>query len=341
MMSQVTTAPGAYSRTATQVVPQADVYIQATTPSGSSFKAIDNIGSKVGDKLNFQRTGDYWQNVVSNITSMSEKLTGYLSATGEGISLDKSKLKSELGSQFGNYSFINDLTDNQLDSLGGYMQSGGLQILYGSAMETRDLLMSDGLNASSIVSAAQSLLGASAGLKLINNSAIFGVANLVLDKLESTGALSLLDSVIEKVREERLLNELLEQRAIGAAGESNISLCRHYVDSMGYSRAHAIKEDIIPVIVGAYKLTAEDTRPYGARAVEIVGLLNAIDSGWSIGKPGLKTKYYHQFSQDCIKVFSCLEDTRKAALAIGCQTITGELDAASLSTTLLGVALSG
>lgn len=338
-MSKVTTAPGAYSRTATQVVPQADVYNQATTPSGSSFKAVEKIGSKIGDKLNFQRTGDYWNNVITNITPMSQQLTGYMTATGEGVKLDKSKLKSELGTQFGNYSFINELTDNQLDSLGGYMQSGGLQVMYGAAMETRNILMSDGLNASGIVSAAQSLLGAGAGLKLINNSAIFGVANLVLDTLESTGALSLIDSVIDMVRDERMLNQLLEQRAIGAAGEANISLCRRYVDSMGYSRAHAIREDIIPVIVGAYKLATEDTRPYKDRAVEIVSLLGAIDTEWSTGKYGLLSTYYHQFSQDCVKVFSFLDDTRKSALAIGCQLIAGELDAVSLSTTSLGVAL--
>jgi hypothetical protein len=340
-MKQQTMKPAAFKRAAAEVVPVADVYRQAEAPSGSTFAPVDKFAGKISQQMNFQKSGDFWNDVASNFSSTASKLTQYFNATGEGLSFDTGRLKSELGAQFGNYSFMNDLTDGQLDSLGGYMQGGSLQILYGQAQEIGNLASGDGLNASSIVSAAQSLLGSVAGIELINNSAIFGLANLVLDTLESTGMTSLLDDIISKVREERALNEMLEQRAIGAAGEANISLCRHYVDSMGYSRAYSIRNDIIPMILWSYKLGNEDNRPFVERANEIVDLLYAIDKDW-LNEAGLPTtRWFHGMSEDAIKVFSFLPNSgrtqRLASRSISAQLVNSGMDAVTLATQCLGV----
>ena len=340
-MTQPSMVPKAFKRAAADVVPVADVYRQAEAPSGSTFGSIDKLSSKIGEQVNFQKSDDFWSDVSTNFTTTASKLTQYFNATGSGFSFDTGRMKSELGEQFGNYSFMNGLTDGQLDSLGGYMEGGSLQVLYGQAEEIGNLVSGDGLNASSIVSAAQSLLGSVAGIQLINNSAIFGLANLVLDTLESTGMTSLLDDIISKVREERSLNEMLEQRAIGAAGEANISLCRHYVDSMGYSRAHAIRNDIIPMIMWSYKLGQEDTRPFVARANEIVDLLYAIDQDW-MNESGLPTtRWFHGMSEDAIKVFSFLPNTgrtqRLASRAISAQLVNSGMDAVTVATQSLGV----
>lgn len=340
-MKQQTMKPAAFKRAAADVVPVADVYREAEAPSGSTFAPVDKLAGKISDQMNFQKSGDFWNDVATNFSSTASKLTQYFTATGEGLKFDTSKMKSELGAQFGNYSFMNDLTEGQLDSLGGYMQGGSLQILYGQAQEIGNLISGDGLNASSIVSAAQSLLGSVAGIQLINNSAIFGLANLILDTLESTGMTSLLDDIISKVREEKSLNEMLEQRAIGAAGESNISLCRHYVDSMGYSRAFAIRNDIIPMILWSYKFTAEDYRPFVDRANEVVDLLYAIDKDWvsEAGRP--TTRWFHGMSEEAIKIFSFLPNegrtSRLASRAISAQFINSGMDAVTVAIQSLGV----
>lgn len=340
-MKQPTMKPVAFKRAAADVVPVADVYTQAEAPSGSTFAPIDKLAGKISEQINFQKTGDFWSDVSSNFSSTAGKLTQYFNATGEGLKFDTGRLKSELGAQFGNYSFMNDLTDGQLDSLGGYMQGGSLQVLYGQAQEIGNLASGDGLNASSIVGAAQSLLGSVAGIELINNSAIFGLANLALDTLESTGMTSLLDDIISKVREEKSLNEMLEQRAIGAAGEANISLCRHYVDSMGYSRAYSIRNDIIPMILWSYKFGDEDNRPFVARANEIVDLLYAIDKDW-LNETGLPTtRWFHNMSEDAIKIFSFLPNAGKshrlASRAISSQLVNSGMDAVTIATQSLGV----
>lgn len=340
-MKQPTMKPAAFKRAAADVVPVADVYRQAEAPTGSTFAPVEKITGKISEQMNFQKSGDFWSDVSSNFSSTASKLTQYFNATGEGLSFDTGRLKSELGEQFGNYSFINGLTDGQLDTLGGYMQGGSLQVLYGEAMELGTLASTDGLNASSIIGAAQSLLGSVGGIELINNSAIFGLANLVLDTLESTGMTSLLDDIISKVREEKALNEMLEQRAIGAAGESNISLCRHYVDSMGYSRAHSIRNDIIPMILWSYKLGDDDNRPFVVRATEIVDLLYAIDQDW-LNESGLPTtRWFHGMSEDAIKVFSFLPNTgrtqRLASRSISTQLVNSGMDAVTVATQCLGV----
>lgn len=343
-MAQPKMSPVPYKRAATDVVPEADVYTKATEATKTStFKAIDKLGSKIGDQVNFQKSGDFWKDVSTNFNSTAKQLTQYFDATGEGLKFNTDRLKSELGTQFGNYSFLNDLTDGQLDSLGGYMDGGSLQVMYGTVKGVLEN-GTDGLNASSILSGANSLLGGLGTISLINNSALFGLASLVLDFVESTGMASLFDDILSKIEDEKTLNELLEQRAIGAAGESDIPLCRHYVDSMGYSRANAIRTDIIPMIMQSYELKPDDTRSYQARATEVVALLGAIDTNWHTSGARRSTHYFHGMSDDAIRVFSTLEPTgltrELGALAIGCAGLAGEMDAMSLATSILGVPLS-
>lgn len=342
MSKPMTKSPAAYNRQATAVVPEADVYRKATEATqASTFKAIDKLGTKIGDQVNFQKSDDFWKDVSTNFNSTASKLTQYFDATGEGMKFNTDRMKSEIGSQFGNYSFMNELTDGQLDTLGGYMEGGSLQIMYGNV---KNLVEGDGLNASGIISAANSFLGGLGSIELINNSAIFGLASFVLDFVETTGMANLFDDILSKIEDEKTLNELLEQRAIGAAGESDIPLCRHYVDSMGYSRAHAIRTDIIPMIMQAYELRYDDTRPYQDRALEVIALINAIDTGWDTAGSLRASRYFHGMSPDAVKVFGMLPMSGRyrelGALAIGCQSIAGELDATSLATSILGVPLS-
>lgn len=336
-------SPVPFKREAKDVVPEADVYTRATEATkASTFKVADKLGGKIGEQMNFQKSGDFWKDVSTNFSSTAKQLTQYFNATGEGLKFDTDRLKSELGTQFGNYSFLNDLTDGQLDSLGGYMEGGSLQVMYGTVKGVLD--GGDGLNASSIISAANSLLGGLGGISLINNSAIFGLASLVLDFVESTGMASLFDDILAKIEDEKTLNELLEQRAIGAAGESDIPLCRHYVDSMGYSRANAIRTDLIPMIMQSYELKPDDTRAYQERATEVVALLGAIDTNWHTVNGRRSSRYFHGMSNDAVKIFSTLPPTgitrEFGAMAVGCAGLAGEMDAMSLATSILGVPLS-
>lgn len=338
-------SPVPFKRGAKDVVPEADVYRKATeATSTSSFKPLDKLSSTIGSQINFQRSGDFWKDVSTNFSTNASKLSQYLTTTGEGMKFDTARLKSEMGSQFGNYSFLNELSDGQLDTLGGYMEGGSLQVMYGTVTGVLEN-GTDGLNASSIVGAANSLLGGLGNIAVINNSAIFGLASFVLDFVESTGLTTLFDDILSKIRDERTLNALLEQRAISAAGDSDIPLCRHYVDSMGYSRAYAIRNDLIPMIMQSFELKPEDTRAYSERAAEVVSLLGAVDSNWHTVSGRRSTRYFHGMSSDAIKVFSTLPlsglNRQLGALAIGCELLAGEVDATSLATTILGVPLSG
>lgn len=333
--------PAAYKRAASAVVPEADIYKQATTPVGSTFKPADVLAKAFGKQMNFQKSDDFWKDVTSNTVNVANKLTGMVKATENGFKFDVAELRKQVGDTIGNYSFINDLTDGQLDKLSQYMDVGSYQLMYKNIQDNvesvKDLAeFGDFKSASGIIDAAKSILGVGAVVDIISNSAIFGVTSLVLDFVEQTGITKLFDDILDKVKDEKTLAILLEQRALSAAGEGDISLCRHYVDKMGSSRAYAIKNDLIPMIVSSYAIQADDSRPYRERANEIVSLLGAIDSTWYIENGRPSTRWFHPMSEDCVLVFSQL-DNGYAGLAIGCKLISADMNATDIASSTLGV----
>lgn len=333
-MAGQSSLPKAFKREAAKVVPKANVYNQAEVPTGSSFKPLDNLVGAIGKQMNIARPSSYWEDVAKKF-SPANGLGGSIDIINTALTTDTDKLLKDLGNQFGSVGFINDLTGGELQRISDYMNVGTIQLAYQNGVAVVDELK-DNLSAGGIMDAARKLLGDVAGFELINNSALFGLANFVLDNLESSGLVDLFDNIIDKIEDKKTQLLLLKQRAKSAAGEGDIGLCRHYIDKMGKDEAYSMREDILPLIVSSYEISKDDKRPFVEQATEIVDLMNAIDSNWHLkdGKP--YTKYFHTMSSDCICVFSCLNSIL-APMAIACNKVHADINATEVSSSALGV----
>lgn len=334
-MSSYSNIPKSFKRAASQVVPMADIYKNAEVPTGSSFQPLDKLVDSIGSQMQIARSDDFWQDVNSKFKPMSDNIRDAVLSINGMLDMNPEELKRELSDQFGNANFLNKLTNGQLSKLTDYMNVGTLQLAYKDGVAIIDDLKGN-MSASGIMEAARKLLGNVGGLEFINNSAIFGLANLVLDELESSGLTDLFDEIMNQVEDGQTRIELIKQRAKSAAGESDIKLCRHYIDRLSESEARSIKDDILPLIVSSYALKGDDDRSYRSRANEIVDLMNKIDKDWATEGGLLSTRYFHPMSGDCIKVFSQL-DNFYAPMAIACNQLQSDMDASDVSSSTLGV----
>ena len=223
-------------------------------------------------------------NVGSLVSGLSESMLGEL-ATAMGSQDGEGLVKSILGAQADVTGIINGL---------------------------------DPHSANSIASAITAITGNSNLLSFIDVGAELGVFSYFTGRLIELGAIDAIDALLSKIKDERDLNAMLEDLAMGAARQSELGMCRHFVEKMGSGRAYNMRNALSTAIVSSYAVPYEDKRSVNELYAELTGLLTLINPKWRLDEanPEFQSlEYFSKATPDAIDVLSTNETDRGLAAA--------------------------
>lgn len=304
----------------------------ATRQPDQSLKVVDTTREDVLASVNTYTQSSataaaaksYFGNNQLNSKSILSGITDSIKATGGGLGLDNSTLRNRLNTSLG----VGDLTRGLKESLAADMLTAmgvadaknQVSILMSGKDQYESMKSSiDFSSANSIVGAIAAITGDASLMKVIDPGGYLGIIGFVSKQLIEWGVTDAIDALLEKIKDEKALNAMLEQLALDAARASDLALCRKLCGKMGKGRAYAIRGRLLTAIVSSYELQTGDTRTYSQRADEMLELMAFINPSWTSdgARAGsIQLEYYCKATPDCITLMQSKSE-RKFPAALG------------------------
>ena len=148
---------------------------------------------------------------------------------------------------------LSGLSPSLIDKIGTNLESfsgiGGTKVVFGDVMKTIQEAEEDGLTATSLVSMVNNITDQSDFFKALHIGEQAAFIGALAERLERWGIPELIDSIIDKIRDARAKNALLETQAIRAAQRGDLHSCRYFCEKMGHHRSTNIMYKLIPPLM--------------------------------------------------------------------------------------------
>lgn len=284
---------------------------------------LQSVNNYVEESPTLTKAKEYVKSDQVTSRGIMESITDAIVPTGAGLSIDKGTLRDRLGQSLGVGSLVSGLSETFLGELAtavGVENGEGLvKTFIGSATTASGIIQGlDPKSANSFANAIATITGQDGLLSFLDIGAELGTINYLTTKLISLGAIDTIDALLDKIRDERDLNAILEDLAMESARQCELDACKHFVEKMGEGRAYAMRNALCTAIVSSYQFAYEDVRPYSERLLQLTGLLSMINHNWLVYEPDTRfqsIEFFAKATPDAITVFMTEENLRGLAAA--------------------------
>ena len=284
---------------------------------------LEKVNTYTEESPTIKRATDYIKSDQVTSRGILASITDSLVPTGAGLTIDKNTLRQRLSESMNVGSLVSGLSESMLGELATAMGSqdgeGLVKSILGAQADVTGIINGlDPHSANSIASAITAITGNSNLLSFIDVGAELGVISYFTGRLIELGAIDAIDALLSKIKDERDLNAMLEDLAMGAARQSELGMCRHFVEKMGSGRAYNMRNALSTAIVSSYAVPYEDKRSVGELYAELTGLLTLINPKWRLDEvnPEFQSlEYFSKATPDAIDVLSTNETDRGLAAA--------------------------
>ena len=284
---------------------------------------LEKVNTYTEESPTIKRATDYIKNNQVTSRGILASITDSLVPTGAGLTIDKNTLRQRLSESMNVGSLVSGLSESMLGELATAMGSqdgeGLVKSILGAQADVTGIINGlDPHSANSIASAITAITGNSNLLSFIDVGAELGVISYFTGRLIELGAIDAIDALLSKIKDERDLNAMLEDLAMGAARQSELGMCRHFVEKMGSGRAYNMRNALSTAIVSSYAVPYEDKRSVNELYAELTGLLTLINPKWRLDEanPEFQSlEYFSKATPDAIDVLSTNETDRGLAAA--------------------------
>lgn len=284
---------------------------------------LEKVNTYTEESPTIKRATDYIKSDQVTSRGILASITDSLVPTGAGLTIDKNTLRQRLSESMNVGSLVSGLSESMLGELATAMGSqdgeGLVKSILGAQADVTGIINGlDPHSANSIASAITAITGNSNLLSFIDVGAELGVISYFTGRLIELGAIDAIDALLSKIKDERDLNAMLEDLAMGAARQSELGMCRHFVEKMGSGRAYNMRNALSTAIVSSYAVPYEDKRSVNELYAELTGLLTLINPKWRLDEanPEFQSlEYFSKATPDAIDVLSTNETDRGLAAA--------------------------
>lgn len=284
---------------------------------------LEKVNTYYEESPTLNKASEYLKSDQVNSRGILSSITDSLVPTGAGLAIDKDTLRQRLSESMGLGSLVSGLSQSMLGELASAMGAqdgdGFVKSLMGSYNEASGIIEGlDPKSANSIAGAIARLTGQDGLLSFLDIGAELGTISYLTNKLIELGAVDAIDALLAKIKDERDLNAMLEDLALEAARQSDLPMCKHFVEKMGTSRAYNMRDALCTAIVSSYMFAYEDTRSLEERYIELVGLLGQINPGWTRNERHTQfesLEYFSKATPDAITVLQTNKELMSLAAA--------------------------
>lgn len=284
---------------------------------------LEKVNTYTEESPTIKRATDYIKSDQVTSRGILASITDSLVPTGAGLTIDKNTLRQRLSESMNVGSLVSGLSESMLGELATAMGSqdgeGLVKSILGAQADVTGIINGlDPHSANSIASAITAITGNSNLLSFIDVGAELGVISYFTGRLIELGAIDAIDALLSKIKDERDLNAMLEDLAMGAARQSELGMCRHFVEKMGSGRAYNMRNALSTAIVSSYAVPYEDKRSVNELYAELTGLLTLINPKWrqdEVNPEFQSLEYFSKATPDAIDVLSTNETDRGLAAA--------------------------
>lgn len=271
---------------------------------------LEKVNTYYETSPTLNKASEYMKSDQVSSRGILASITDSLVPTGAGLSIDKDTLRQRLSESMGVGNLVTGLSQSMLGELASAMGAqdgeGLVKSLMNGYNEVSGIIEGlDPKSANSIASAIARLTGQDGLLSFLDIGAELGTISYLTNRLIELGAIDAIDALLAKIKDERDLNAMLEDLALEAARQSDLGMCKHFVDKMGSGRAYNMRDALCTAIVSSYMFAYEDTRSLSERYSELVGLLSQINPGWTRNEKHSQfesLEYFSKASPDAITV---------------------------------------
>ena len=300
---------------------------------------LEKVNTYTEESPTIKRATDYIKSDQVTSRGILASITDSLVPTGAGLTIDKNTLRQRLSESMNVGSLVSGLSESMLGELATAMGSqdgeGLVKSILGAQADVTGIINGlDPHSANSIASAITAITGNSNLLSFIDVGAELGVISYFTGRLIELGAIDAIDALLSKIKDERDLNAMLEDLAMGAARQSELGMCRHFVEKMGSGRAYNMRNALSTAIVSSYAVPYEDKRSVNELYAELTGLLTLINPKWRLDEanPEFQSlEYFSKATPDAIDVLSTNETDRGLAAAGSVTAISTPQEIAQVS----------
>lgn len=284
---------------------------------------LEKVNTYTEESPTIKRATDYIKSDQVSSRGILASITDSLVPTGAGLTIDKNTLRRRLSESMNVGSLVSGLSESMLGELATAMGSqdgeGLVKSILGAQADVTGIINGlDPHSANSIASAITAITGNNNLLSFIDVGAELGVISYFTGRLIELGAIDAIDALLSKIKDERDLNAMLEDLAMDAARQSELGMCRHFVEKMGSGRAYNMRNALSTAIVSSYSVPYEDKRSATELYAELTGLLTLINPKWRLDEknPEFQSlEYFSKATPDAIDIFSTNETDRGLAAA--------------------------
>lgn len=284
---------------------------------------LEKVNTYTEESPTIKRATDYIKSDQVSSRGILASITDSLVPTGAGLTIDKNTLRQRLSESMNVGSLVSGLSESMLGELATAMGSqdgeGFVKSILGAQADVTGIINGlDPHSANSIASAITAITGNNNLLSFIDVGAELGVISYFTGRLIELGAIDAIDALLSKIKDERDLNAMLEDLAMDAARQSELGMCRHFVEKMGSGRAYNMRNALSTAIVSSYSVPYEDKRSVTELYTELTGLLTLINPKWRLDEknPEFQSlEYFSKATPDAIDILSTNEFDRGLAAA--------------------------
>lgn len=230
-----------------------------------------------------QAAAAYLDNVNLGVKDIIPTATDAIDSDSGGLDFDFGVVKKRVERAFGAGGSTNGLSSKQKRDIGNALESltgtKDSKLLFN---DTYKVIKggTDNLSASSIIDTINSVSGRSDVFAMLDLEAQAGFIRGISDTIIEWGIPELLDSLIDKLADAKLKNEMLEENAIRASRKGDIYQTSHFCKKMGQGRSYGIHRDLIKNLMEKYKIGDDEERSHKVLGQNLLDFFVWLNPDW-------------------------------------------------------------